>query len=100
MGIMVCQGDWLSPKASSQNITYSYVFCLSVMVVLIIARFINVYVLGWLGRVISKRFKQRFNISNEELLFVFLSGMVRGATPFALFTSVSFGSSSGHYSKN
>ena len=26
MGIMVCQGDWLNPNASPQNITHSYIF--------------------------------------------------------------------------
>ena len=90
MGILVCQGEWANPKDAQQTITHSYTFCVSVLVVLLVARFINVYVLGWLGRTISGRLGKGFNISNEELLFLFLSGMVRGATPFVLFTSVQF----------
>lgn len=66
------------------------------MVILCLARFFNTYVLGWLGR---RLFKKKMGIHNEELHIIFLSGLVRGAVPFVLFSSVTFTEDS-RYSKN
>lgn len=66
------------------------------MLILCFARFFNTYVLGWLSR---KIFNKRMNIHNEELHIVFVSGLVRGAVPFVLFSSVTFTEDS-RYSKN
>lgn len=57
------------------------------MIILCFARFFNTYVLGWLSR---KLFKKKMSIHNEELHIVFFSGLVRGAVPFVLFSSVTF----------
>lgn len=96
MGIMVCQGDWQSPDSSSDNMTHSYIFFLIVMIILCFVRFVNVYVLGIISR---KFFRKAFTIYNEELHILFLSGLVRGAIPFVLFSSVAFTETSS-YGKN
>jgi NhaP-type Na+/H+ or K+/H+ antiporter len=44
-------------------------------------------------------FKKKFNMHNEEFHILFLSGLVRGAVPFVLFSSVAFTQDS-RYSKN
>lgn len=76
--------------------THSYIFFLIVMVILILARVVNVYVLGQLGKLVSRG---KFTVCPQEMHVIFLSGMVRGAVPFVLFTSVSF-TDDDRYSKN
>ena len=76
--------------------THSYIFIAVVIVILCIARFFNIYVLGWLGRRISKK---QFTICNEEMHVLFLGGLVRGAIPFVLFSSVTF-SETNRYVRN
>jgi NhaP-type Na+/H+ or K+/H+ antiporter len=94
MGIMVWQGQWESPPSDDDKMTHSYIFFAAVMGILLVSRFVNVYVLGLLGRWLSKG---KFNVCNQELHILFLSGMVRGAVPFVLFSSVNFPD---RYSKN
>lgn len=96
MGIMVCQGQWESPSSSDDKMTHSYIFFIIVMLILIFARFVNVYVLGFLARLF---FKKKFKMYNQEFLIIFLSGLVRGAVPFVLFSSVTFTQNS-RYNKN
>lgn len=67
--------------------THSYIFFIVAMVIVCIARFVNVYVLGWIAR---KTTKGKFSICNEEMHVLFMGGLVRGAVPFVLFSSVSF----------
>ena len=55
MGIMFFQGDWESPESDDEKMTHSYIFFVVVMVILCFARAVNVYVLGWLGRIITKK---------------------------------------------
>lgn len=76
--------------------THSYIFFFIVLMILCVARFVNVYVLGWLGRKVGKK---RFSFGNEEMHILFLGGIVRGAIPFVLFSSVSFGNNN-RYVKN
>jgi NhaP-type Na+/H+ or K+/H+ antiporter len=76
--------------------THSYIFFIVVMVILCLVRAVNVYVLGWLARKFSK---DKFKMENEEFHILFLSGLVRGAVPFVLFSSVSFTEDS-KYTKN
>jgi NhaP-type Na+/H+ or K+/H+ antiporter len=87
MGIMVFQGQWESPDSDDDKMTHSYIFFIIVMAILCLARAVNVYVLGWLGRLLLKK---TFAMRNEEFHILFLSGLVRGAVPFVLFSSVSF----------
>ena len=42
---------------------------------------------------------KKFNIKKEEIFILIVSGLVKGATPFALFTSVKLSSNS-KYAKN
>ena len=62
MGIMVCQGQWESPDTSDDKMTHSYIFFAIVMSILCFARFFNVYVLGYLGRLV---FKKKFKMHNQ-----------------------------------
>ena len=64
--------------------THSYTFCMVVMGVLVIGRIVNIYLMWLLVRWVSPSFKMK----KQELRVIFISGLVRGATPFALFTSV------------
>ena len=64
--------------------------------ILVIARFVNVYVLGFICRLVTKK---RFSFSLEEMNILFLGGMVRGAIPFILFSSISF-TNTNRYVKN
>jgi hypothetical protein len=57
------------------------------MVILLFARFVNIYVIGYIGRIISPK---KFKMHNQEMHILFLGGLVRGAVPFVLFSSVSF----------
>lgn len=67
--------------------THSYIFFFVVMLILCIGRFANVYIMGWLSRLFSKKDRA---ICNEEMHVLFFGGLVRGAVPFVLFSSVSF----------
>jgi len=96
MGLLVWQGEWDSPKADNQKMTHSYIFFFIVLIILVVARFVNIYVLGWLGRKIGKN---KFTFGKEEMHILFLGGIVRGAIPFVLFSSVSF-SNNNKYVKN
>jgi len=96
MGIMVWQGQWESPSSDDDKMTHSYIFFITVMGILLVARFVNVYVLGLLSRWFSKG---KFHVCNQELHILFLSGLVRGAVPFVLFSSVNFPNVD-RYSKN
>lgn len=87
MGIMVCQGQWQSPDSSDETMTHSYIFFIIVMIVLLFARFVNIYVIGFIGRLISPK---KFKMHNQEMHILFLGGLVRGAVPFVLFSSVTF----------
>ncbi len=57
------------------------------MIVLLFARFVNIYVIGFIGRLISPK---KFKMHNQEMHILFLGGLVRGAVPFVLFSSVTF----------
>ena len=83
MGVMVWEVKW-DEKSPTHQMTHSYIFCLVVMVILVFGRAINIYLVWLVSRFISPSFK----MSKQELKVLFLSGLVRGATPFALFTSV------------
>lgn len=65
------------------------------MVILIIGRTINVLLVVGIGKLASKK----FNINKYEVFILIISGLVKGATPFALFSSVSLGGNTA-YSKN
>jgi len=67
--------------------THSYIFTLCVILILIIGRAINVLLIAGLGKLFSKK----FNIKKEEIFILIISGLAKGATPFALFSSVSLG---------
>lgn len=54
------------------------------MCILLLARAINVFILYFLSSKIIKNFKMDIN----ELKILFIAGLVKGATPFALFTSI------------
>ena len=69
--------------------THSYIFFFVVLLILFLARFINIYLIGWLSRLISKG---KFSICNEEMHMLFIGGLVRGAVPFVLFSGVNFNS--------
>lgn len=62
MGIMVWQGQWESPSSSDDKMTHSYIFFIAVMGILLVARAVNVYVIGYLGRLFSKG---RFKVCNQ-----------------------------------
>ena len=83
MGLMVWEVDW-DKDTPSQHMTHSYVFCMVVICILVIGRLVNVYLMWLMARFISPTFKMK----KQELKILFVSGIVRGATPFALFTSV------------
>ena len=95
MGIVVWQGQWAKRDGTEGNITHSYIFVLCVMVILVIGRTVNVLLVVGLGKLFSKK----FNINKDEIFILIISGLVKGATPFALFSSVSLGGNS-TYSKN
>ena len=95
MGIMVWQGEWES-HSENNKMTHSYIFFLVVLLILVIARFVNVYLLGGLCRLVANK---KFSFSWEEMNMLFIGGIVRGAIPFVLFSSVSFTNNS-RYMKN
>lgn len=95
MGVMVWEVKW-DEKSPTHQMTHSYIFCLVVMVILVFGRAINIYLVWLVSRFISPAFK----MSKQELKVLFLSGLVRGATPFALFTSVEFKEGSTAYGRN
>ena len=83
MGIMVWEVKW--DKVSAQEeMSHSWTFILIVIVILIFSRFVNIYVLGFL----FNKFNKKFKMNRNELKILFVSGLVKGATPFALFTSI------------
>lgn len=59
-------------------------FSLIVILILIVGRLVNVYLLWFVTKIIQPKLKLNWN----ELFIIFVSGLARGATPFALFTSV------------
>lgn len=75
--------------------THSYIFFLVILVILLIVRVFNIYGLGYIARFVSKKFTFTF----EEMNILFMGGIVRGAVPFVLFSSVSFNSNN-KYIKN
>jgi hypothetical protein len=95
MGIVVWQGEWTNKDDTNPNITHSYIFALCVVFILIIGRIVNVILVIGLGKIFSKKFQ----INKEEVFILIISGLVKGATPFALFSSVSLGGNT-KYSKN
>ena len=62
MGILVWQGQWQSPTSDDEKMTHSYIFFFVVMLIICIARFFNIYVLGWLAR---KMTRGSFSICSE-----------------------------------
>ena len=85
MGVMVWQVQW-DKDTPTHHMTHSYIFCLVVIGILMIGRTVNIYLMWLLSRFVSPSFKMK----KQELKIIFISGLVRGATPFALFTSVEF----------
>ena len=85
MGIMVWQGHWSSPTGDDDNMTHSWIFFFVVFLIVVIARIVNIYVLGAIAKLIGRK---RFSFSFEEMHILFVGGLVRGAVPFVLFTSV------------
>lgn len=83
MGIMVWEIEW-EQESPDNPITHSYVFCVIVICILIVARLFNVYFLWFVAKFISPS----YSLNKNELFIIFVSGLARGATPFALFTSV------------
>lgn len=67
--------------------THSYLFFFIAMVIVCIARAVNIYGLGWLSRLIGR---SKFSFTYEEMHILFFGGLVRGAVPFVLFSSISF----------
>ena len=63
--------------------------------ILFVGRAVNVLVIVGLGKLAFKK----FYIKKEEVFILIVSGLVKGATPFALFTSVKLSSNS-KYAKN
>lgn len=74
--------------------THSYLFCFVVMMILIVGRAVNIYLLWF----IASRVNPAFKLNKQELFIIFLGGIARGATPFAMFASVELGQS--EYTKN
>jgi hypothetical protein len=68
---------------------------LCVLAILVIGRTVNVLIVAGLGKLCSKK----FNIKKEEIFIIIISGLVKGVTPFALFSSVKLGGNSA-YSRN
>lgn len=83
MGIMVWDIEW-EEESPENPITHSYVFCLVVMGILLVGRFFNIYILYFMAKATGSKFV----LWKDELFIIFISGIARGATPFALFTSV------------
>ncbi len=102
MGIVVWQAQWAKKKDDDYfsdddqpNITHSYIFTLCVFVILIIGRTVNVLIVVGLGKLFTKK----FDINKEEIFILIISGLVKGAAPFALFSSAKLGGNS-EYSRN
>jgi NhaP-type Na+/H+ or K+/H+ antiporter len=95
MGIVVWEAQWAKKDDSQINMTHSYIFTLCAILILIIGRTVNVLFIILLGKLFSKKFK----INKSEAVILIVSGLVKGATPFALFASVKLGDNS-QYSKN
>ena len=86
MGMMVWQVSWSKfNEGDDVRMTHSWIFVFVVIIILIFGRFLNVYVMEFL----FSKINNKFSISFQEKFILFVSGLVRGATPFALFTSVS-----------
>lgn len=66
------------------------------ILILIVGRVVNILLLWFAAKSISPSFK----LNKNELFIIFVSGLARGATPFALFTSVEFLDSGSKYAKN
>lgn len=64
--------------------SHSWTFILIVILIIFLVRAINIFVLYFVFSKIGKKFKMNKN----ELIILFVGGLVKGATPFALFTSV------------
>jgi NhaP-type Na+/H+ or K+/H+ antiporter len=71
------------------------VFALCVAVILLIGRTINILLVVGLVKLCSKKFQ----INRYEVFILIISGLVKGATPFALFSSVKLGGNS-QYARN
>lgn len=95
MGIVVWQAQWVNGKGQVTNITHSYIFAVCVLGILLVGRAVNVLVIVGFGKLAFKK----FSIKKEEIFILIVSGLVKGATPFALFTSVKLSSNS-KYAKN
>ena len=74
--------------------SHSWTFILIVIVILVFTRFINIYGLWFISKLVNKKFL----LNKDELKILFFSGLVKGATPFALFTSVEI--NEGEYGRN
>jgi hypothetical protein len=55
------QGQWESPADDDSKMTHSYIFFAVVIAILCVGRFVNVYVLGWVARKVTKG---KFSICN------------------------------------
>ena len=89
MGVVVWQARWVDNSADAK-ITHSYIFSVCVIVILIFGRAINVMLVIGLGKMFSKK----FDIKMEEIFILIVSGLAKGATPFALFTNAKIGGNS------
>ena len=94
MGMMVWEVKW-DKQSTEDEMSHSWTFVGIVIAILLFARLINIYFLWFVSKTVNKK----FSLNKDELKILFCSGLVKGATPFALFTSVEIHDKS-DYSRN
>jgi NhaP-type Na+/H+ or K+/H+ antiporter len=80
--------SWQIKSTSEEGdtvIASSAAFIALSVVILFIARFVNVFIVTWMFRPCKSKDKWRVNA--YELQIIYASGLVKGAVPFALITS-------------
>jgi len=75
-------GAFIFNIQKSNQYYFSWIFILIIIGIIFIARLINVYLLSLIGYCIVGKDKWRLN--HYEYQIIFVSGLVKGAVPFAL----------------
>lgn len=57
MGVMVWEVNWDDKSPEHKHITHSYIFCMVVMLILLVGRTVNIYMVWLLSRWVSPSFK-------------------------------------------